>query len=120
MFFYTVLFVVCLTVAIAVPMIYHLFRKARIVIYETILPGSSSGSRAHLKTKLRLKKQQKTRMASQAMIEGLRLVREDKFSEVGKAYKVSMKTAAGTLPKTYMAPKEQDTTVGPTARGWYG
>jgi len=120
MFFYTALFVVCLTVAIAIPMIYHLFKKARIVIYETVLPGSDSGSRAHLRAKLRQKKQQKTRMASQAMIESLRLVREDKISDVGTAYKVSMKTAAETLPKTYMAPKEHDTTIGPDARGWYG
>jgi hypothetical protein len=125
MFLYTVLFVVCLTVAIAVPLIYHLFKRAGTKVYETMLPGSNSGSMAHLKAALEQKRQQKMPIVSaveqtEAMIEGLLLVRGNKLVEVGAAYKVTRRTSASTLPKSSMTSKAQDTTMGPDARGWYG
>lgn len=125
MFFYTVLFVASLTVAIAIPLIYYIFKRTGSVIYETILPGSNSGSWAHLKARLQLKKQQNTPVVStaeqtEAMINGLWLVREDKPSEIGKAYRVSRKTNARTLPNRSMSLKDQGTTIGPRAHGWYG
>jgi hypothetical protein len=125
MFFYTVLFVVCLTVAIAIPLIYHLFKRAGTKVYETMLPGSNSGSMAHIKAALEQKRQQKMPIVSaaeqtEAMIDGLLFVREDKLVEVGDAYKVTRRTSARTLPKSSMTSKAQDTTIGPNARGWYG
>jgi hypothetical protein len=125
MFLYTVLFVVCLTVAIAVPLIYHLFKRAGTKVYETMLPGSNSGSMAHLKAALEQKRQQKMPIVSaaeqtEAMIEGLLLVREEKLLDFGGAYNVTRRTIARTLPKTSMPSNAQDPTIGPDARGWYG
>jgi hypothetical protein len=125
MFLYTVLFVVSLTVAIAIPLIYHLFKRAGIRVYETMLPGSNSGSLSHIKATLQQKRQQKMPIVSaveqtEAMIEGLLLVREDKLVEVGEAYKVTRRTSARILPKSSMPSKAQDTTIGPNAHGWYG
>jgi hypothetical protein len=121
MFLYTVLFVVCLTVAIAIPLIYHLFKRVGTKVYETMLPGSNSGSMTHIKATLQKKRQQKAPIVSaEAMIDGLLVVRENKLVEVGGAYKVTRRTSARTLPKTSMPSNAQDPTIGPDARGWYG
>ena len=125
MFFYTVLFVVSLTAAIAIPLIYSLFKRAGTKVYETMLPGSNSGSMTHIKATLQQKRQQKMPIVSaaeqtEAMIDGLLFVREEKLVEVGGAYKVTRRTSARTLPKSSMTSKAQDTTMGPDARGWYG
>ena len=50
MFFYVVLFIVGLAVAVIVPLLYHFFTGASLVIYENFLPASYRASKARKKS----------------------------------------------------------------------
>ena len=94
MFFYTMLFIVSLITAIAIPLLYHLFTRARAVIYTSTLPSSIKDSEHLSRSNLKrtsykgapvalTPRQAKTRMQESWVL------REDKLSEVGNAYKVT-------------------------------
>jgi len=88
------LFVVSLITAIAIPLLYNLFTRTRAVIYTTTLPSSNKDSECFSRSKLKGTSYKDTpipltpRQAKTQMQESW-VLREDKPSEVGKAYKVT-------------------------------
>ena len=94
MFFYTMLFIVSLMTAIAIPLLFHLFTRARALIYTTTLPSSNKDFECLARSNLKCTSYKDTPIpltplqAKTQMQESL-VLREEKHTEVGKAYKVS-------------------------------
>jgi len=94
MYFYTMLFVATLITAIAIPLLYHLFTRTRALIYTSTLPSSNKDSerfsRSNLKgTSYKNSPIPLTPLQAKTQMQESWVLREEKLSEVGKAYKVT-------------------------------
>jgi len=98
MFFYTVLIVASLIVAVAIPLIYYIFTSAGKAISRTTTPPAEDRFSSQLNTKPTCKSFIDIPQAK-AQMQSPWLCREEKSSAAGKVYKVSRRVSAEKLTR---------------------